>query len=451
MGDAEPGNALIEFWARNVRSYRNEVVLSMEATRLANKDVVRSVRTAAATPERVLPVAGVFGANASGKSAILNAMSDMKVLVLRSFRGGGHGTGTTRVPFLLDPECKQRPSEFGVELVLDGVRWRYGFEVDDRCVTNEFAVYYPRGREALAFERDGGDISFGRALRGVERAIRPLLRDNALLLSTLGAVDVNPLTPLFGWFENNLMLADSETRELRAVLTAHAAKRDPYRARVLELLRAADLGVVGAEVVRADDETVGRVRKAHRVMQGMPVDASIPDHDQMAGEDAMLAITVEQVLLAHRGRDGNVSLSPRYESIGTQVWVSLLMPILTVLEHGLVLLIDELDGSLHPLLVEQIVGMFQSPEMNPRCAQLIFNAHDVNLLGLSESAELGRDQIWLAEKAEDGATQIRSVAEYKARRDESLGRRYLRGRYGGVPRLDPAAFGHALRHESGQA
>jgi len=124
------------------------------------------------------------------------------------------------------------------------------------------------------------------------------------------------------------------------------------------------------------------------------------------------------------------------------------MPILTVLEDGLVLLIDELDGSLHPLLVERIVEMFQSPKTNPRCAQLVFNAHDINLLGLSQPVELGRDQIWLAEKAEHGATQIRSLAEYKTRRDESIARRYLRGRYGGIPRLDNAGFSHALRQAS---
>ena len=124
------------------------------------------------------------------------------------------------------------------------------------------------------------------------------------------------------------------------------------------------------------------------------------------------------------------------------------MPILATLKLGQVLLIDELDGSLHPLLVERIVEMFQSPKTNPRCAQLIFNAHDINLLGLPEPVELGRDQIWLAEKAEDGGTRIRSLAEYKARRDESIARRYLRGRYGGVPRLDDARFPDALRPAS---
>ena len=448
MVDEAPVSALIEFWARNVRSYRDEVVLSMEATRLANRDVVRIVQTAAAVPEQVLPVAGVFGANASGKSAILSALWDMRVHVITSFRSGGHGTGTTRVPFLLDADCRERPSEYGVELVLDGVRWRYGFQLDDHRVTSEFAVYYPKGREALAFERENGALSFGRAFRTVERAIRPLLRENALLLSTLGAAHVSPVTALFGWFEDNLMLADSETRDLRAGLTARAAKGEPYRAQVLDLLRAADLGVVDAEVVRADAATVDRVRQAYRVMRGLPPDESEPPPEEWPDEERLIDVKVEQVLLAHRGRDGAVRLSPRYESIGTQVWISLLLPILKALENGLVLLIDELDGSLHPLLVERIVEMFQSPKTNPRCAQLIFNAHDVNLLEASEPVQLGRDQIWLAEKAEDGGTHIRALAEYKTRRDESIPRRYLRGRYGGVPRLDDAGFAHALRHAS---
>ena len=379
MVDGPPVSALVEFWARNVRSYRDEVVLSMEATRLANKDVVRTIQTAAAVPERILPVAGVFGANASGKSAILKALWDMTVLVQNSFRRGGRGTGMRRVPFLLDADSREQPSAYGVELVLDGVRWRYGFELDDQRVTSEFAVYYPKGRGALAFEREGGALSFGRAFRGVERAIRPLLRENALLLSTLGAADLNPASSLFGWFEGRLVLADSETRGIGAGFTARAAKSDAYRSRILNLLRAADLGVVDAEVVRADAAVVERVKEAYRVMHGLPTDDA--PGEEWSGEAALIDQQVEQVVLAHLGRDGAVRLSPEDESTGTQVWVSLLMPILATLKLGQVLLIDELDGSLHPLLVERIVEMFQSPKTNPRCAQLIFNAHDINLLG----------------------------------------------------------------------
>ena len=121
------------------------------------------------------------------------------------------------------------------------------------------------------------------------------------------------------------------------------------------------------------------------------------------------------------------------------------------LDDGDVLLIDELDGSLHPLLVEQIVALFQSPRTNPRCAQLVFNAHDVHLLANSELTKLGRDQVWTTEKDDDGASRMHSIAEYKARGDESLGRRYLRGRYGGIPRLNPAMFDLAVREPEAEA
>ena len=449
MASAEPKAALIEFWARNVRSYRDEVVLSMEGTRLANKHVVRNVSTAATAPEKVLPVAAIFGANASGKSAILSAMWDMRGLVLHSFQTRLRGA-RRRVPFLLVPDSRQQPSEYGVEVVLDGVRWRYGLEVDDDRVVSEAAVHYPKGREALVFERENGQTIFGRALRGMQRAIAPLLREDALLLSVLGAVDDSPVTPLFSWFETNLMLTDAGTLDIRAGFTARLARTDS-REHVLDLLRAADLGVVDAEVIEADDETVERARLAHRLMFGLPFAEAGDAGEDAVGDDAVIEANLQQVLLRHQARESTFPMDPQYESMGTKTWVGLIAPLLTVLEGGHVLLIDELDGSLHPLLVAQIVRMFQDPETNPRCAQLIFNCHDVNLLELDEPFELGRDQIWLSEKDSSGATSIRSLADYKSRKDESVRRRYLRGRYGGIPRLNPAAFEGGLQRQQDEA
>ena len=438
------GNALVAFWTKNVRCYRDEVTLSMEATRLANNAVVREIHTASAAATRVLPVAGIFGANASGKSAILDAMWDMRWLVVQSFRGGVRSTKIRRVPFLLDQDSAAQPSYYGVELILKGVLWRYGFEVDDDCVVGEFAVHYPKGREALVFDRQGEEVRFGSPFRATGNAIVPLQRRNALVLSTMGVIDDNPVTPLFDWFNDSLELVNTDTHDLRTVFTAELAQHETYRSRILELLRAADLGVTDAKVEQADEETAERARKALRIMSGNQEDESV------AGE-AFLDSQLKRVRLMHGGSDGTVLLEPDYESIGTKVWVSLIGCILRALDKGSVLVIDELDGSLHPLLVERLVALFQSARSNPNCAQLIFNAHDVHLFSIAEPLELGRDQIWTVEKGNDGASRFQSVAEYKPRGDEVLGRRYLRGRYGGIPKLNPGAFYRAARSEEAQA
>ncbi|MCY4060726.1 MAG: ATP-binding protein [Gammaproteobacteria bacterium] len=437
-------SALVGFWARNVRCFRDEVFLSMEATRLANETVVRVARTASATPSRLLPIAGVFGANASGKSALLTAMWDMKRLAVSSFRDGASGANIRRIPFLLGSDDRERPSEYGVEVILDRVTWRYAFEVADERVVNEYAVHYPKGRQALVFEREHEKVVFGPRFRSMGKAVGLLQRKNALLLSTAGALRDNPLTPLFDWFEANFLLVDADTHAIRRVWTAELAQDDAYRSRVLGLLRAADLGISEAEVEQADEETAARVRAADRVMRGRDPQA---DDEDNADEDGAWDSRLQRVRLLHRSSEGVVSLDPWLESIGTQVWLGLIAPVLRVLDTGSVLLVDELDGSLHPLLVERLVTLFQNADTNPRCAQLIFNAHDLNLLAISAPFHLGRDQVWTVEKDAEGASRIQPVAEYKPRADEALGRRYVRGRYGGIPRLVPGSFDHAVRAE----
>ena len=442
--DKGESSALVTFWAKNVRCFRDEIVLSMAATRMANKLVVREIPTASVAPERVLPVAGVFGANASGKSAILAAIGDMRSLVRRSFRNGVEGTKLRRVPFLLDGDCPGQPSEYGVEVILNGVVWRYGFEVLDDRVVRESAAYYPKAREALVFDREEDRVEFGPPFRATGRAIDPLRRPNALLLSTIGAIGGSPITPLFEWFVDNLALVESDSLGLRSVLTAELADREAYRSRILDLLRAADLGITDARVVPADEQVAERARRALRAMleEG-------EDPDRRAEE--LLDAHLKQVRLMHSGVSGTYPLDAQYESIGTRVWLGLIGPMLRALDDGVVLLIDELDGSIHPLLVEQIVALFQNPRTNPRCAQLVFNAHDVHLLGISEPTQLGRDQIWTTEKDDDGASRMQSISEYKARADESLGRRYVRGRYGGIPRLSPAMFDLAVQEPEAEA
>lgn len=149
------------------------------------------------------------------------------------------------------------------------------------------------------------------------------------------------------------------------------------------------------------------------------------------------------VRLHHAGVGGTVAIEPEHESQGTLVWVGLLGPMLDAIRTGSVLLVDELDGSLHPRLVQCFVRLFQNPKTNPWCAQLIFNAHDPTILGDSGRRSLGRDQIWFTEKNADGATALYSLADFRPKGDEALGRRYLQGRYGGVPVLNPAAFDQA--------
>lgn len=425
-------NALVAFKARNVRSYRDETTLSLQATRVANAEVVRVLQTASTTPERLLPVGGVFGANAAGKSTILRAMADMRAVVLGSFRG--FSAGVYRRPFLLDPNGPSTSSEFMVDLILDGVWWQYGFELDDQRILREFAFHYPHGRQALVFERERQTLAFGPAFRAVGGSLRALLRENALLLSIIGAAGDSAISPLFRWWQPNMFLATSRNRPIRSAFTANLAKAATNRDRILRLLCAADLGLTDLKVVKPDAKTLDGLndvlkRAVHKLQGDEP------------SEDAVILDMFNMVQLVHG--DG-VAFEQADESMGTQVWVGLVGPVLDALEHGRLLLVDEIDASLHPLLVNRLIKLFQSPDTNPRCAQLVFNAHDTTVLEDKQPLALGRDQIWFAERDDSGASRLVSLADFKARRDEPVRRRYLHGRYGGIPALDPAKFKHAV-------
>lgn len=419
---------LLEFTVENCRSYRDQVSLSLLDTRYSEQGVVHEVLPwGGGKSIGVLPVAGIFGANASGKTALLWAVTDMRALVLQSFRRSGSAGPLPQRPFELDAESRNRPTSFQVDLLLAGQRWQYGFEFDKQAIIEEYAYHYPKGRRALAFERVNGHVKFGTHTPAIPSIDRLLRGNQTLLLSLAGAIEHETLKPLYDWFGRNLLLAHDRNRELRIAHSAQVAAADGSR--VVDMLRAADLGVSGVKRTPANisPEMKERVRRAVAILRG----------DDPDGESEDLDIQLPDFIsLEHDSPAGPVEFSADDESRGTIVWLGLIGPVLDVLDGGHVLLADELDASLHPGLVRRLVQLFQDRTVNHRHAQLIFNAHDVTLLGDSTSRLLGRDQVWFAEKDNDGVSRLYPLIDFGPRNDESLERRYLLGRYGGVPIVD---------------
>lgn len=424
----------LSFRAENVRSFREAFELSLVATSLAEKDAVRSVAwREGGRPVGVLSVVGVFGANASGKTNVLKVMDDMRAHVLHSFRAGNPTGGISRHPFLLDLEAKQTPSRFELDLVLEGVRHEYGFVLDDEHIVEEWTYRYPHGRSQLLFHRQGLDVELGSTERVKGRAVTELLRPNALFLSTAASANHRALLPLYSWFGRNLRLAEAPSREFRQALTTELLDDDTSREQVLALLRAADLGVTGAKKHELDPVMKERLQRAVRILAGQEGE---PD-----GAEEGPAFEELGVRLVHRGVSGDVELDAHDESLGTLVWFGLVGPVVQALADGAVFLADELDASLHPALVAELIHLFQDPKSNPRRAQLIFNSHDATILGDSVSDRLiGRDQVWFTEKRADGGTHLYPLTELDPRKEEAVGRRYLAGRYGATPILSRQQF-----------
>jgi len=403
---------LIRFRVRNFRSIKNEQELSLVASSLSEHP------EAVVHPESysfgVLRGAAVYGANASGKSTLCYAMQFVQSAVAESHRAWKPEGGVPREPFALDAEWIEEPSSFVVDILLNGIRYEYGFVVDSSQVLEEWLFAYPKGRRQEWFTRDATrseEFVFSRLLSGENRTISALTRANSLFLSAAAQNNHEVLSPIHNWFAENVWVVETFSFAALAMNVGERCTEPEYRARIFSILKAADLGISGIELVEPDP-SAGLMERIGA---------------------AIRSLGVTRISLRHRTEGGvDVSLPFSGESAGTRTLFALAGAIVDALDRGGTLVVDELDRSLHPHLALQIVEMFNDPETNPNNAQLIFNTHDTNLL---DNELLRRDQIWFTEKSEDGATHLYPLTDFRARKHENLERGYLQGRYGAVPAI----------------
>ena len=198
---------------------------SLESTAMSEPQYVREIPwRKGGTRLSILAAAGIFGANASGKTNLLRALVDMQAHVLHSFKHGTPGGGMPRSPFLLDERSKAEPSRYEIDLVLDGVLHRYRFSLDDDRVLEESASWYPNGRAVRLFERDLDEVTLGATHRAKGRAAIGILRPNALFLSAAAQIEHPALLRLYKWFAENLLMVDTESHQLRTIVHSCAAR-----------------------------------------------------------------------------------------------------------------------------------------------------------------------------------------------------------------------------------
>jgi AAA15 family ATPase/GTPase len=399
---------LIWFRLANHRSVRDEQVLSFEPGNVEGG----SERVRDDGGLRLLPSVAIYGPNASGKSNVIGGLAIMHDIVVYSHRSFSPEGGVPRKPFAWGDKFAE-PSLFEIALKIDGVRYEYGFCADDQRFTEEWLYAYPSSRKQIWFERDGDEIKFGEHLHGENRTIEKLTRPNSLFLSAAAQNQHPQLALVFRSFSamraHNLRRPFSGFRPLSPWETfarwwtrrpSEIIDIDMGKAQFRDLLRAADFGIVDVEVMN-DPEQRRQVRVKH----------------QSDRDDAWLPL--------------------EEESHGTQQVFALAPAALDALASGSLLLVDELERSLHPLLSLKLIEAFNDPKQNPHNAQLLFTTHDTALLGSILGAEpLRRDQVWLTEKDDDGATKLYPLTDFRPRKEENLERGYLQGRYGAIPFLE---------------
>ncbi len=430
---------LVEFRVRNYRSFAEEQVLSMEATRIRKLEQ-RNTFLAPDARYRLLHAAAIYGANASGKSNLILAMSLMRELVCRSAqeKDAMRASMLPVLSFRLDPALRDQPSRFEVTFFQEGVRYDYGFTIRERggrqIIDEEWLYAYPRKRRRLWFKRQGQQWSYGPSFKGEKSKIQAMTRPDALFLSVGDLLNHPQLKPVYAWFDERFTVIPGGmwgpgwfTQETAKLLS----EDEDFHRWVEELLLYADLGIAKVETQSQSlrDYVNDRFGKVPQFGEAMLA---------MAGKLGKMSERLYRIKTLHRRVDGQWEWFDleKEESGGTQLFFGAASLLWQALRRPGVLVVDELDTSLHPGLLRLLVLLFQAPALTPPGAQLIFTTHDTSLLDPTLEPRLfRRDQIWFLEKDEKQASQLYSLADFDEREDASFTRRYLNGIYGAVPGL----------------
>jgi AAA15 family ATPase/GTPase len=431
---------LVEFCVGNYRSFRDPVTLSMVAANLRSqdKDLDENNVFDAGRNLRLLTSAAIYGANASGKSNLVRALGVMRNLVLRSTEGTQSIGGISVERFRLSTETIGKPSHFQIVFLVDGTRYRYGFEATDEQVVAEWLYYVPTTREARLFERQQDQFTFGDGFRE-GRELADKTRPNALLLSVAAQFNSAIARKIVDWFHTKMRLASGLSDTSMRVSTIVALQRPELRSQITELVLKLDLGISDLRIERIPLEASqlpplppGAPKQVQAAMEALQ--KAVQELSQVREGDNQNLVFIKTI---HSALDAEGKLATaevfdleEHESEGTKKLFSLAGPLIQALRTGQVLIMDELDARLHPLITQAIIGLFNSIASNPKHAQLIFATQDANLL---DRRYFRRDQVWFTEKDRQGATQFYSLAEFKVRNDASFGRDYIRGKYGAVP------------------
>lgn len=407
---------LLEFTVGNFLSFKEKKTLSLSASSITeyHKENVVSV-----DQYNVLKGAVIYGANSSGKSNFIKAIQMMKRIVSRSFfRTSTVGFGIET--FLLDKVSRQQPSYFEVVFLVDSVRYRYGFEVDRHTIKSEWLFEIKKTSEKELFIRVEDNIEVKRGFSEGE-GLEERTRENALFLSVVDQFNGSTARKIMIWFDQFIAIsALSHIRYKHS--TIDMLKDEKYAFKIKRFFTDLDLGFKDITILEDTAEIV---------KSGL-----VEDLASVYNVDKPNIKTIHEIYNEKKEKVGIEEFDLRVqESSGTNKIFNLSGPIFDVLDNGGVLILDELDASLHPLLTIAITKLFNSTKFNPNRAQLIFATHDTNLLNYGNYR---RDQVYFVEKDFFGASDLYSLAEYKSegkaiRKDASFEKDYIQGRYGAIP------------------
>ena len=399
---------ILEFSVKNFLSFKEKVTFSM----IANSNKELNDNYVEIGGNKVLKSAAVYGANASGKSNLFKILT-LVVLMLRSSNSVDINAKLPLIPFKLDKGSVNKPSEFEIKFILDETRYVYGFIADKDKIYDEYLYYYPNGRETKIFDRTNiNEYSYTQKDEKILREIETKNAQNKFFLATATNWNFDKTKAAYNFLTYGIGTCNNLEILKNMAYKMYETNPDYLKDFAIDFLQKADFNI--------EDYQISQIDVPGEFLTAIPefITKTLPDKPK-----------AYQVLFKHKNSDNYLSIDE--ESLGTQMIFAFIPFLADSLKNKKVLIIDELDKSLHSFLVQYIVEIFNDAEINKNGSQLIFNTHDTNLLDLNI---LRRDQIWFTEKnSETGESDLYSLSDFSVRKQENVEKGYMLGRYGAVP------------------
>lgn len=426
---------LIEFRFKNYRSFRDEAILSMEAVGLGTmKNSLIQYNNM-----KLLPGAAIYGKNGGGKSNVIRAFWLGVQFIKNAQRIQHEKASVPVIPFALNDYSENEPTEFEFDYISNGIKYWYSFAATKEKIIRESLYHAPKGQKAQVFVRKGQKFSFTED-KARRKLISETVAENQLFFSIACTMNDSACINAMSWFREDVFFSRDYTDIPRQLLEFYEDSN--MLKAISDYAKTADFGIEEMKFEVENKEIKNGLEIPEDIPEGMK--AALASFIQVLSEtstnsEGKLKMSQIKAKSQHRGIDSNgdsrfYSLELEDESDGTRKLMSLAPAIESVLKKGGVLLVDELERELHPMLVNYVVAKFQSKKSNPKGAQIIFTTHDTELMNLEY---IRKDQIYFADKNRmDGSSELYSVTDFTTKTADNIRKGYLVGKYGATPNIE---------------
>ena len=426
---------LIEFKFTNYRSFRDEAVLSMEATGLGIfKESLQQYGNT-----RLLPGIAIYGKNGGGKSNVIRAFW-LAVQFIRNAQRTQHENAVVPVsPFMLNDYSQQEPTSFEFTYVLDGVKYIYGFSGTKSRIVHEYLYHTPKGQKAIVFERERQTFKFTEQ-KAKRKLISETVAENQLFFAVACTMNDADCVSAMRWFRDYVLFSRDYSDIPRQLIEYF---NDPHMLKAITTYaKEADFGIEDvqfdfdskevSDLNELPDDLPAGIKAA--LNSFMQVLAQTSNNSEVQLKTGKVTATSYHIGHTGNGESRQFPLELSDESDGTRKLMALAPAIESALRNGGLLLVDEIERELHPMLVEYIISKFQSKTSNPNSAQIIFTTHNTELMN---ETLIRKDQIYFVDKKkDDGSSELYTISEFATKTTDNIRKGYLLGKYGAIPNVE---------------